>query len=141
MKFESVSDKANFGEDSQSDHDQELIDFLDQIESPTNSTPYSNTKAPQNITKSSEFIYADNSSIDGIEKTKASTVDLGQSILKSKALDVTSQLIDEKMDTVKQTFNDNLKLKSIIKRRNRASGYYRWNRKDDTKLFKELKEA
>ena len=141
MKFESISDKANFGEDSESDHDQESIDFLDQIESPADSIPYSNTKGPQNITTSSESINTDSSSISSIEKTKASTVDSEPSALKSKALDITSQLIDEEIDTVKQTFNDNLKPKSIIKRRNRASGYYRWNRKDDTKLFKELKEA
>ena len=61
--------------------------------------------------------------------------------MRSKALDIASQLIEDKIDTVKQTFNDKFLPKPTIKRRNRASGYYRWNRKDDTKLFKELKEA
>ena len=140
MKFESVSEKANFGEDSELDHDQESINLLDQIESPTYSIPYSDTVSPQNIRTSRGFIHTNRSLIDSIEKTKVSTLDLEISVSRSKVSDITSQLIEDKIDIVEQTFFDNFQLKSTI-RKSRASGYYRWNRKDDTKLFNELKEA
>ena len=127
-KYESLSEIANFEKKSESNYGQESTNLLDQIESPTSSKTYSNTESPQDIIANSKFVHCDSSLIKEIEKTKATT------------LNNTSELIEDKVETAEQTFIDNQTQFNCFKRK-RMSGYYRWNRKDDTKLFSELREA
>ena len=135
-KYESISAIANFekesesnyGQKSEPNHCQESTNLLDQIESPTGSKPYSNTESSQNIIFDCKFVHSDSSFIKDIKKTKVTTSN------------ITGELIEEKVETAEQTFIDNQTQFNCFKRK-RMSGYYRWNRKDDTKLFSELRKA
>ena len=141
MKYESVSEKANFGEDSESSSDQQSIDLLDQFKPATMIVHYSNIEESHNIAASSEFFHNDSSLIGRISITKISTFGLQSGDSRPKTLDIPTLLDTDKIETVEQTLCESVQLNSDVKRKNRRCGYYRWNRKDDAKMFYELKEA
>ena len=141
MKYESVSEKANFGEDSESSSDQQSIDSLDQFKPATMIVHYSNIEESHNIAASSEFFHNDSSLIGRISITKISTFGLQSGDSRPKTLDIPTLPDTDKIETVEQTLCESVQLNSDVKRKNRRCGYYRWNRKDDAKMFYELKEA
>ena len=61
--------------------------------------------------------------------------------MRPNTLDIDSQLNRDINETVEQTFSNSAQLESPTRKRDRMCGYYRWNRKDDTKMFNELRKA
>ena len=142
VKNESVSEIANFGEDdSESIFGQKSINLLDQIAPATESMHNSNTEHSNKTTANSLFTNDDSCIYESIDKTKASISDLELNNMRPNTLSIDCQLYTDMNETVDQTFSNSTQLESPVRRRNRKCGYYRWNRKDDTKMFNELRKA
>ena len=142
MKYESISEIANFGEDdSDSIFDQKSISFYDQIVPSTKSMHNSNAEYSQKTIVNSIFTNEDSCISESIDKTKASISDLVLSSMRPNTLEIDYQLYNDMNHIVEQTFNNSNQLGFPARRRNRKCGYYRWNRKDDTKMFNELRKV
>ena len=141
-KNESVSEIANFGEDgSESIFGQESTDLLDQIAPATESMHNRSTEHSNKTIANSLFINDESYLSESIDKTKASISDLELSSMRPNTLEIDCQLYKDINETVEQTISNSTQLESPVRRRNRKFGYYRWNRKDDTKMFNELRKA
>ena len=148
QKYEAIWEKANHRE-----QDSESVSSLLQKEILSNSDLISN---PINLTWNDEVHnlgsyglpnHCDNSREESIDKTKESTLNLNSDGIKLNAWDLNEKdaitnITDDKNESEESTFNHIEQLKYLTKtwRRNRMCGYYRWNRKDDIKMFSELRK-